>query len=302
MNRGARRAAIFLDDECCGRFLDLVEELTDRFGITIHGFTLMPNHFHLLLESRSARLSQAMAYLQGQYARWLNLRYEWDGPLWRGRFRNRVVEDESYWRHLLAYIHLNPVRANIVPSPDRADWTSHTAYVGLAQRPSWLVCEEMLELHAGIEGYQAYIRDVQYGREVAPEIFDPDGIWSGPISGLVSLQRMAPASESTRGPRWRGRVGNERIGAALTELERILERSREAILAPKQGRRDNRHRWVAAWWLTWSGRLSGVEAARVLGIRRSGVSQMAAKARSRRLEDPELDVWMTELESLLRLG
>lgn len=302
MNRGARRAAIFLDDECFGRFLELVEELTERFGIAIHGFALMPNHFHLLLESRNARLSQAMAYLQGRYARWLNRRYDWDGPVWRGRFRNRVVEDERYWRHLLAYIHLNPVRANIVSIPDRADWTSHTAYVGLAPRPTWLVCEEMLELHSGIEGYQAYIRDVQYGRDVAPETFDPDGIWSGPMSGLVALQRAAPPSESPHGPVWRGRSRSDPIETALAELEQILERSREAILTPQRGRQDNRRRWVAAWWLTWSGKMSGVEAARVLGIRRSGVSQMAAKARALRPEDPEIDVWMTDLESLQLLG
>lgn len=300
MNRGARRATIFLDDECCGRFLTLVGELPDRFGIAVHGFTLMPNHFHLLVESRSARLSQAMAYLQGQYARWLNRRYEWDGPLFRGRFRNRLVEDERYWRHLLAYIHLNPVRANLVSSPDRADWTSHGAYVGLAPRPSWLLCEDMLALYGGIERYQTYVRDVRYGREVPPETFDPDGIWSGPVSGLVALHLAAPPGEATRGPTWDGPTGDEPIDTALSELEQIVGRPREDILEPRQGRRDNRRRWVAAWWLTWSGRTSGVQAARALGVHRTGVSQMSAKARALRSEDPEIDAWMTELESLQR--
>ena len=83
-----------------------------------------------------ANLSQAMCFLTGRYSRDLNRRFEWDGPLFRARYKNRVVEDEDYWRDLLAYIHLNPVKAGLATSPDNADWTSHQAYTGLGPGPA----------------------------------------------------------------------------------------------------------------------------------------------------------------------
>src|SRR5688572_1964032 len=94
MNRGARRAPIFVNDLTCGAFLDVLGELPERFGVVVHAYALMPNHFHLLLETPRGNLSRAMKHLEGVYSQRLNATYEWDGPLFRGRFRNEVVEDE----------------------------------------------------------------------------------------------------------------------------------------------------------------------------------------------------------------
>jgi putative transposase len=63
MNRGARRQPIFADAESCGTFLALLGETRERYGMRIHAYALMPNHFHLLLTSGSSRLSAAMKYL-----------------------------------------------------------------------------------------------------------------------------------------------------------------------------------------------------------------------------------------------
>ncbi len=301
MNRGARKAAIFMDDACCGRFVELLSEFPVRFGLAIHGFTLMPNHYHLMLESRSARLSAAMSYLQSRYSQWLNQRYEWDGPLFRGRFRNRVVLYSEYWRHLLAYIHLNPVRAHLRKSPDKAEWTSHTAYVGLGPRPSWLCCEELMDLYGDLEVYQAYLRDLQYGRSVGPEEYDPDGIWGGPTSGFVRARPRPALGEDARIPTWgEGERHTDPVEAAQQELEDTLQVPRDAFIQSVIGRKGNRARWVAAWWLTWAGRVPNKRVAEILGISRSGVSQQARKAREMRQEDEQMDAWMTALEGRYR--
>ncbi|HUT78334.1 MAG TPA: transposase, partial [Polyangia bacterium] len=111
MSRGARRAPIFRDDIHCGLFLDLLSGLPERFGVDVHGYALMPNHFHLMLESGRGRISNAMAWLLSRYTVQVNRLHRWDGPLLRGRFHNRMVWHEQHWLHLLAYLHLNPVRA-----------------------------------------------------------------------------------------------------------------------------------------------------------------------------------------------
>ncbi len=299
MNRGARRSTIFMDAECCARFLDLLGELPARYGMAVHAYALMPNHFHLLLESRAARLSVAMAYLQSRYAYWLNRRFEWDGPLLRGRFRNRVVEDPDYWRYLFAYLHLNPVRGHLAPTADMSDWTSHTVYVGLESRPAWLTSGEFRKCFASVEEYRDYVHQVHIGRQEPPPGFDPDEVWEGPATGIVRLHLSAPDGTAGIVPTTGPMPHTEQLEVLLGELRGALGLSREELLGSRRGRRGNRARWVAAWWMTRWGRLPGRVVATAMGIKPSGVSQMAAKARSQRHDDVDLDAWMTALENLV---
>jgi REP element-mobilizing transposase RayT len=138
MNRGARKEAVFLDAASCERFVGLLAELPGRFGVTVHGYALMPNHFHVLLTAGPRGLGPSMKYLQGEYSRWLNAEKSWDGPVWRARYRSRPVDSEDYWRHLLAYVHLNPVKGRLVPKVGHSIWTSHAAYAGTRPVPDWL--------------------------------------------------------------------------------------------------------------------------------------------------------------------
>ena len=68
------------------------------------------------------------------------------GALWGGRFKNKIVADDEYWMELLAYLHMNPVRAGVVHIPGLSRRTSHAAYTGAAPRPSWLTTGELLDL------------------------------------------------------------------------------------------------------------------------------------------------------------
>jgi putative transposase len=69
MNRGLRQGPVFIDDWCCQEFLALLPEAVERFEIIVHGYALMPNHFHLLLESSHGNLSRAMAYVSATFSR-----------------------------------------------------------------------------------------------------------------------------------------------------------------------------------------------------------------------------------------
>ena len=298
MNRGARRTTIFLDSDCCGQFLELVGELPERYGIAVHAYTLMPNHFHLLLESRSAKISVAMAYLQSRYSYWLNQRYDWDGPLYRGRFRNRVVEIEEYWRHLFAYLHLNPVRGHLAPTADKADWTSHSVYMGFERRPDWLTTDDFYECFGTLDAYRQYVHELQIGKQTHPGDFDPDEIWDGPATGIVKLYLGMPIVRAGNVPKEAYLDEDAGLEKGLGELEKVLGLPRNRFLTSPRGRQGNRARWVVAWWLTRWGRASGLGVAGVLGIKRAGVSQLAAKAARCREDDEQLDAWMLALEDL----
>ncbi|MDJ0764898.1 MAG: transposase [Myxococcota bacterium] len=72
MNRGAKGQNVFFNVDQCDRFLDLFGQAVSRYGIRVHGFAIMPNHFHLLVESVEGNLGQAMKYVCFQYGFYLN--------------------------------------------------------------------------------------------------------------------------------------------------------------------------------------------------------------------------------------
>jgi REP element-mobilizing transposase RayT len=177
MNRASRREAVFDDPWACLLFLSLLAELPARFGVRVLAFAIMPNHYHLLLECPEGNLSQAMKYLGAEFTQRLNRMNGWDGPIFRGRFKSVVVTTDAYLAHLYAYIHLNPVRAQLVDSVDDARLTSHRAHVGLDSRPSWLDGGGLLESFGSVQTYRDYVADLQAGQRDVPADWAPDRMW-----------------------------------------------------------------------------------------------------------------------------
>jgi putative transposase len=87
LNRGTERRAIFRSTRCCEKFIELLSSLPERFGVRLHGYALMGNHYHLQLESREANLSKALHWLNVSYSVWFNRKYSRVGPLFQGRFK-----------------------------------------------------------------------------------------------------------------------------------------------------------------------------------------------------------------------
>ena len=82
--RGNERRAIFRDARDRGHFLELLGQLPERFGVRVHGWVLMDNHFHLLLETPEANLSRVGQWLNGAYSMWFNRRHQRSGHLSQG--------------------------------------------------------------------------------------------------------------------------------------------------------------------------------------------------------------------------
>ncbi len=187
---------MFLDDDCCALFVDTLAELPSRFGVRVHGYALMPNHYHLMLEVPRGNVSEAMKHLGATFTQAYNRERGHDGPLFRGRFRNELVQDDAYWQHLLAYLHLNPVKAHLAKRPEHCEWTSHKAYRDAKLRPSWLSCDELIAQFGSQAALLDYIDGVQIGRQQAPKGFDPDRFWSA--SNTVSAPSVTPAEPARR--------------------------------------------------------------------------------------------------------
>jgi len=126
--RGIERGAIFTDDEDRKEFLHRMGTLAKGSGTAIYAYALMTNHLHILLKSGESGLSTYMRRLLSGYAQFYNRRHKRAGHLFQNRYKSIICEEEAYFDKLLAYIHLNPLKAGIVESFEelaRYPWSGH---------------------------------------------------------------------------------------------------------------------------------------------------------------------------------
>jgi putative transposase len=144
MNRGAGFRSVFSNSIQRQMFLQILGEAVSQFNIKIHAFCLMSNHYHLLICTPKANLSQAMRYINGVYTLRHNRLKKTDGPLFRGRYKAILVEKDSYLLQLSRYIHLNPVTASLVKNPADYPWSSYQYYIKKTRPLSWLTTKDIL--------------------------------------------------------------------------------------------------------------------------------------------------------------
>lgn len=255
MNRASRRENIFLDPYACELFLSLLAELPERFRVRVLAYAIMPNHYHLLVECPEGNLSRAMKFLGAEFTQRLNRRNGWDGPIFRGRFKSRLVTTDAYLAHLFAYIHLNPVNAGLVNTADEASLTSHRALVGLETPPPWLDVSGLTGSFENIAAYLCYLHKVQVGDVEIPP--DWAKLWS------------------------RVRPEHPLVAATPVDVDGLVERIADVAGVWKgevlRSTQPPSIRRLAAWALTQH--LPNVEAAKLLGCSPGRVSQLRADAK-----------------------
>jgi len=144
-SRGNERKDIFKSARDREKFLSYLASSTERYGAEIHVYCLMTNHYHLLLKTPLGNLSQIMRHINGAYTAYFNTRRQRDGHLFQGRYKAIVVDVDEYAGELSRYIHLNPVRADMVEVPEEYQWSSYQYYIGLRKKPQWLKTDFILE-------------------------------------------------------------------------------------------------------------------------------------------------------------
>jgi putative transposase len=132
IQRGNNRQPIFAATADYQMMLDLLDENARKFGVSIHAYVLMDNHFHLLATPQTADgLPQMMQAVGRRYVRYFNDSQKRSGTLWEGRYKSTLIQTERYLLACMAYIDLNPVRAGMVAQARDYPWSSHAHYIGL---------------------------------------------------------------------------------------------------------------------------------------------------------------------------
>lgn len=268
MNRGARKENIFLDNSGRIGFISRLADVSERYGVNIHGYVLMPNHYHLMAESTRGLLSDCIRDLQAPYVRMQNwLRGEdWDGPWFRGRFKSRLVYRDDHWAYLLPYIHLNPMRARLVSDLDQFDWSSHLVYAGEASCPEWLHTDELLRGYGSSAGYLDTLEGIRVKRVRPPEEFDRVF-----LTNPADVPAVIPVE-----------IDEQAVRVALNQFVDATGWSPSQIREKRYGGRGHVSRLAAVYWLVNRVGLSQSETGRHLGMSQPCVSR-ALKRIERRL-------------------
>ena len=136
--RAAGKEPLFLEDHDFLHMVWLLKDVSKNASLRFYAFCLMPNHIHLLLSPEEDNLHDAMRELFSRYASRFNRKYERKGHLFGGRYRQAVCLDDSYLLAASLYIHLNPVRARLSPSPTEYRWSSCRLYTDMSVGKSFV--------------------------------------------------------------------------------------------------------------------------------------------------------------------
>lgn len=166
MNRGINRENIFFNDTQRQQFLRLLGEATETYGIEIHAYCLMTNHYHLIVHTPRGNISEAMKYINSKYASFVNFTIKRDGPLFRGRFKAIIISADDYLIQLSRYIHLNPLEAKIIKILHQYKWSSYPCYINKCKSPQWLNRGEIIK-RFGKNNFQNHYKEfVESNQEI----------------------------------------------------------------------------------------------------------------------------------------
>lgn len=246
MNRGADRRPIYLIDDDYSIFLEVVKETSKLFGIRILAYSLMPNHYHLLIQTPKANLGRAMRHLNGVYTQRFNRYHKKDGPLFRGRYKAILVQEDEYLTHLVRYIHLNPVTANLTQDLSKYPWTSHKEYLRGEDLSPWLHTRLGLAFFGGklkkaLIQYREFIKsgidpktlNFYSKKNQAPILGDPDF-----LNEIKEKYIFTDKKLDTEIPEERKAQGSMIVARILKAVSKSFLSPEEALMSSKRGERN----------------------------------------------------------------
>lgn len=269
MARANGRRRLFIDDLDRLRFFELLGQAQQRYALRWRSFTLMTSHYHAAVETPSANLSEAMCYVNGQYAQGWNRRRRTRGHVFGDRFVSKPMEDDRYVWTALKYITWNPVESGYVKHPDDWAWSSHRAMAGLAAPPEFL---DLNWLQSSFGGHTLADAQLEYRKAMDDPlpVAEAEHYLNAIVVGSAGFQ------EAVR----------KQIGITMHDL--IIPRSYRALARPSLGQLfagrtddlDDRNRTIRRAQVVYGYRQS--EIARTLNLHPNTVSKIVSTLEKQR--------------------
>lgn len=221
--RGNERRNIFEDRKDCTEFLVRLGDILSGTGTLCYAWAIIPNHFHLFLRTGTVPISTVMRRLLTGYAMYFNRRHRRYGHLFQNRYKSILCQEDPYFQELVRYIHLNPLRANLVKgigALDKYPYSGHRALMGVVKN-EWQDTEYVLGwfgngIRRGRSRYHDFMKEgVSMGKR--PELTGGGLVRS--VGGWLHLMEMRRAKVFVK--------GDERILGEGDFVEQMLRESVE---------------------------------------------------------------------------
>ena len=191
--RGDNREPIFFVESDYRRYLKLLNEARREYDCRLFAYVLMTNHVHLMVQTGALHsVSKFMQWVNTTYTIYINKKYHRVGHIFQGRYHSVLAEKDSYALELTRYIHLNPVRAGMVRSPEQYRWSSYRAYLGKGIDQVGVDTEQMLGMISPSQTQQRslYVQFVLEGLSMRRPILDQKTLMANRILGTPEFIAM----------------------------------------------------------------------------------------------------------------
>ena len=156
MNRANRRVVLYKDEDDYYSFIESVQITSKIYQFKIHSMCLMTNHFHMLIETADTELWKIMKRMLHPYAMNFNRKYHYTGHLFEDRYTACLIENERYFLEASRYIHLNPVKAQMVREPIAYEYSSYGGFIdinGADKKKITKYIEELVETKRVLDAF-----------------------------------------------------------------------------------------------------------------------------------------------------
>lgn len=299
--RGIERKKIVSDDTDKRNFVSRMGTIASETKTSIYAWALLTNHAHILLRSGSLGLSRYMRRLLSGYAVSYNRRHRRHGHLFQNRFKSIVCEEDSYFKELVRYIHLNPLRSKLVDNLSKLDryrYCGHSVLMGRV-KTDWQDRDYVLNWFGAkeVEAKRAYRQFVKKGIDeghrpdlVGGGLIRSQGGWSSVkalrrlgireksderiLGGGEFVEQLIKESDQTRKEQF---SAQQRLQCVTKHIEEICKKEKVSVEALKSGsRRQNvsmvRTKLAPKFVEEWG--LSLTEAGRHLGVSPSAIAKI----------------------------
>lgn len=307
--RGNERKDIFKDDRDREVFLERLQSSLGIYTVRLHSYVLMANHFHLIVETPKANLSEFMRHFNVSYTAFYNRRHRRAGHLYQGRFKAIVVEADSYLLELSRYMHLNPVRTASMRRLgfkeqlrylQKYPWSSLDGYLIYGRRKPWVVYDEVLGYVGGSrKRYERFVEQGLQGGYRTPwedlrgqVVLGEESFWEGVKRRWVKGSGSVKEQPSLR--------VLQRIepGAILKEAAVYFKLRPEELTTRPSGYRDQRA--LVMEMMHRYGRIKQEEIGRHVGnVDYTLVSRERKRLREKIEHDPKVEKWYKDIEARL---
>jgi len=131
-NRAVDGKILFFEDEDYLLFLSKFKKSMEKYPLSVFAYCLMPNHFHFFLRQNSdKKIFQIFNSVLSSYVQKYNIKYKRKGTLMAGPLQSILIDDDRYFLNLCRYVHLNPVKANLVIEPEEWEYSNYSEWIGI---------------------------------------------------------------------------------------------------------------------------------------------------------------------------